>query len=157
MAFGVFLHRPDSKYDDVPSSRYQFPKLYLDRAKEVVGGWIVYYEPTKVPQTRGYFAVAKVARIVPDPAVWDMYIAEIEPETYLDFVDPVPLNGAGGQRNERGLGGRGQWSVRPLSAADFRRITSLGLPDEADFLPRVGDPLAQPFTNGPLCRDHLQH
>lgn len=141
MAFGVFLHRPDSKYDDVPSSRYQFPKLYLDRAKEVVGGWIVYYEPTKVPQTRGYFAVAKVARIVPDPTVRDMYIAEIEPETYLDFVDPVPLNGADGQRNEQGLGGRGQWSVRPLSASDFRRITSLGLPDEADFLPRVGEAL----------------
>lgn len=141
MAFGVFLHRPDSKYDDVPSSRYQFPKLYLERAKEVEGDWIVYYEPTKVPQTRGYFAVAKVARIVPDPALSDMYIAEIEPATYLDFVVPVPLNGADGQRNERGLGGRGQWSVRDLSAADFRRITSLGLPEEADFLPRVGEAL----------------
>ena len=139
MAFGIFVHKADSVYDDVPSLRYQFPKRYLGRANAIAGDWVVYYEPSKVPQTRGYYAVAKVARIVPDPSVTEMYVAEIEPETYLDFVVPVPLNAPDGQRNERGLGGRAQWAVRDLSAADFGRITSLGLPDEANFLPRVGE------------------
>jgi putative restriction endonuclease len=141
MAFGIFVHRADSIYDDVPSSRYQFPKPYLGRAKPLEGGWVIYYEPSKVPQSRGYFATAKVARIVLDSSAKDMFVAEIEPETYLDFVTPVPLNAPDGQRNERGLGGRAQWAVRDLSAEDFRRIISLGLPEQEDFLPRVGEVL----------------
>ena len=30
MAFGVFLHRTDSAYKDVPSEQYQFPKPYIN-------------------------------------------------------------------------------------------------------------------------------
>ena len=56
MAFGVFIHRTDSIYDDVPSERYQFPKQYLTRAQQCVGDWIVYLEPSKVKDTKGYFA-----------------------------------------------------------------------------------------------------
>ncbi|MCP5087701.1 MAG: restriction endonuclease, partial [Rhodobacteraceae bacterium] len=33
MAFGVFIHRTDSIYDDVPSVQYQFPNQYLTRAQ----------------------------------------------------------------------------------------------------------------------------
>ena len=56
MGFGVFIHRADSIYEDSPAERYQ----YLGRAEACAGDWIVYYEPRKVPETRGYFAVAKV-------------------------------------------------------------------------------------------------
>jgi hypothetical protein len=60
MGFGVFIHRSDSIYDDSPSEQYQFPSQYLRRAEACVGDWIIYYEPRKVAETRGYFAIAKV-------------------------------------------------------------------------------------------------
>lgn len=58
MGFGVFIHRSDSIYDDSPAERYQFPSQYLSRVEACVGDWIVYYEPRKITETRGYFAVA---------------------------------------------------------------------------------------------------
>ena len=73
MGFGVFIHRTDSIYDDSPAERYQFPRQYLGRVEASVGDWIVYYEPRKVPETRGYFAIAKVERVVPDPTALDMF------------------------------------------------------------------------------------
>jgi putative restriction endonuclease len=76
MAFGIFVHRTDSIYDDSPAERYQFPKQYLGRAKACEGDWIVYYEPSKVPLSKGYFAVAKVQEIVPDPGVDGMYFGD---------------------------------------------------------------------------------
>jgi putative restriction endonuclease len=53
MAFGAFVHRADSIYEDSPASQYQFPRQYLSRAQQCVGDWIVYYEPRKVPESRG--------------------------------------------------------------------------------------------------------
>jgi hypothetical protein len=52
MAFGIFIHRSDSIYDDIPSERYQFPKQYLSRAQQCEGDWIVYLEPSKVKETK---------------------------------------------------------------------------------------------------------
>ncbi|TJW78694.1 MAG: restriction endonuclease, partial [Mesorhizobium sp.] len=133
MGFGVFIHRPDSIYNDRPAEQYQFPRPYLRRAEACVGDWIIYYEPSKVDGTRGYYAVAKVQQIIPDPVTADMYLALIEPGTYLDFVNPVPFNGTDGLV-ERGLfndqgriSGRAQSAVRPISPADFNRIIDLGL------------------------------
>jgi len=143
MGKGVFIHRSDSIYDDSPAERYQFPRQYLGRVSACVGDWIIYYEPSKIQVTRGYFAVAKVAQVVPDPKAKDMYLALIEPGTYLDFVNPVPFNGAlglveRGVLNEAGkISGRAQSAVRPLSIADFNRIIDLGTAEEDDFLPRV--------------------
>lgn len=148
MARGVFLHRSDSIYDDSPAERYQFPKQYLGRASACVGDWVVYLEPSKVRFSRGYFAVAKVERIIPDPTSPGMYLALIEPGTYLDFANPVPFNGAlgiveRGVLNDGGkVSGRAQSAVRPLSIQDFNRIVDLGTADEADFLPRTGDAVA---------------
>ncbi|MEG3148525.1 HNH endonuclease [Sphingomonas sp. ZT3P38] len=146
MAFGVFIHRSDSIYDDRPDERYQFPRPYLTRAEQTVGDWILYYEPRKVPGTRGYFAVAKVARIIPDPGTPGMYIAVIEPGSYLDFANPVSF-GTPGDPVERGLlnaagaiSGRAQSAVRPLSAEDFNRIIALGLGGDDALLPRDDDP-----------------
>jgi putative restriction endonuclease len=147
MAFGVFIHRADSIYEDTPAERYQFPRQYLGRAQACEGDWIVYYEPRKVPGTKGYFAVAKVERIVPDPSAPGMYLALIEPGSYLDFAHPVPFadeNGVieRGVLNEEGnISGRAQAAVRALSPGDFNRIVEAGLQDEAPLLPR-SDPAA---------------
>src|ERR1700753_2712169 len=102
MGFGVFIHRSDSIYEDSPAERYQFPRQYLSRVEACIGDWIVYYEPSKVANTRGYFAVAKIQRVVPDPKTIGMYRAIIEPGSYLDFANPVPFNDATGPI-ERGV------------------------------------------------------
>lgn len=144
MGFGVFVHRSDSIYDDSPAERYQFPGQYLSRVEACVGDWIVYYEPTKIAETRGYFAVAKVERVIPDPTSPGMYLALIEPGSYLDFANPVPFRSAAGLI-ERGvlnasgrISGRAQAAVRPLSPDDFRRIVDTGLVD-TPLLPRSGE------------------
>ena len=96
MAFGVFIHRSDSIYEDTPAAQYQFPSQYLRRVEACVGDWIIYYEPSKVAETRGYFAIAKVSQVIPDPGKLGMYLALIESGSYLDFANPVPFNGAMG-------------------------------------------------------------
>lgn len=142
MAFGVFIHRTDSLYNDVPAERYQFPSQYLSRVSSCVGDWIVYYEPSKVKNSKGYYAVAKLEKIIPDPTTAKMYLALIEPGSYLDFANFVPFNGPQGiveqgVLNKNGkVSGRAQSAVRLLSGADFRRITELGLAFEESFLPR---------------------
>jgi len=143
MSFGVFVHRSDSAYDDSPAERYQFPGQYLGRVQACRNDWIIYYEPVKVPATRGYFAVAKVETVVQDPNAPGMYLAVIAPGSYLDFVNPVPFNETEGPI-ERGLlnpegrlSGRAQSAVRPIAAADFNRIVELGLADTAELLPRA--------------------
>lgn len=145
MSFGVFIHRADSIYDDSPAERYQFPKIYLQRASACIGDWIIYYEPVKLRGSKGYYAIAKVEQIVPDPKAPDMYLALIEPGSYLEFPNPVPFDdGTGlverGLLNEHGrISGRAQAAVRPISAIDFDRIITRGLAEGQALLPRVGD------------------
>jgi putative restriction endonuclease len=146
MGYGAFIHRADSIYDDSPAERYQFPSQYLGRVQSCVGDWVIYYEPRKVSETRGYFAIAKVERVVPDPMVQGMYLALIEPGSYLDFVNPVPFSDPSGVvvelgvLNEQGrISGRAQSAVRPVSSSDFNRIVTLGLNEGSPVLPRVGE------------------
>ncbi|TKB83139.1 MAG: restriction endonuclease [Mesorhizobium sp.] len=145
MGFGVFIHRSDSIYNDRPAEQYQFPSQYLRRVEACVGDWIIYYEPSKVDESRGYFAVAKVQQVIPDAAKPDMYLALIEPGTYLDFVNPVPFNGANGiveksvLNDEGRISGRAQSAVRPISPSDFDRIIDLGLNSSESLLPRVDE------------------
>lgn len=144
MSKGIFLHRPDSIYADRVAAQYQFPtKLYLSRMLPCVGDWIIYLESSKVKNSRGYFAVAKVSQVVPDPTDSTRSLAIIEPGTYLDFPNQIPFNGPLGVV-ERGVlngngqnSGRAQAAVRPLSDEDFNRIIDLGLADDEAFLPRV--------------------
>ena len=144
MTFGVFIHRSDSIYDDTPAEKYQFPEQYLDRARACIGDWIVYYEPRKVAETKGYYAVAKVERIIPDPSTPGMYLALIEPGSYLDFATPIPFADANGPieqgvLNDQGrISGRAQAAVRGLSASDFNRIVQAGLAEGDALLPRTG-------------------
>ena len=143
MTKGVFLHRADSIYDDFPEERYQFPKTYYSRAVQFIGDWIIYKEPEKAGR-QGYFAVAKVEQIVPDPTKPDMYLALIEPGSFLPFEHNVPFNDWDGMV-ERGvlnddgiISGRAQAAVRPIINADFNRIVERGIPDGDDLLPRQG-------------------
>ncbi len=73
-----------------------------------------------------------------------MYLALIEPGSYLEFPNPVPFDdGSGvietGLLNEQGrLSGRRQAAVRPISPKDFDRILTRGLAEEQPLLPRIG-------------------
>ncbi|KFC68824.1 hypothetical protein FF80_01779 [Devosia sp. LC5] len=146
MSFGVFIHRADSIYDDSPAERYQFPKPYLARASASIGDWIVYYEPVKVRGSKGYYAIARVSQIVPDPTASNMYLALIEPGSYLEFPNPVPFDDGNGLvetglLNEQGrVSGRAQAAVRPISPRDFDRILTRGLAEDQPLLPRIGLP-----------------
>ncbi len=153
MARGVFLHREDSRYDDLPAERYQFPPQYLSRASQFVGDWILYYEPRRGPTGKGYYAIARVEQIIPDPSSSSMYLALIEPGSYLPFERPVAFSGIDGvvERgvlNEAGrISGRAQAAVRPISIEDFNRILDLGIPDEDDLLPRAETAAEQSMKN----------
>jgi putative restriction endonuclease len=145
MGFGVFIHRSDSIYDDSPAEQYQFPSQYLRRVEACVGDWIIYYEPRKIAETRGYFAIAKVSQIISDSGAPGMYLALIEPGSYLDFANPVPFNGATGPvergvLNDQGrISGRAQSAVRPIAPDDFSRIIELGFEEKIPLLPRLDD------------------
>lgn len=144
MAFAVFIHRSDSIYSDIPAERYQFPARYLGTARSCEGDWITYLEPRRATNPRGYFAVAKVQQIVADPGMSGMYLAVIEPNTYLDFANAVPFNGPDGIVEQGLLNAQGkvsglrQSAVRPLSLRDFNRIVSAGLDEPDAVLPREG-------------------
>jgi len=149
MGFGVFIHRSDSIYDDSPAERYQFPSQYRGRVETCVGDWIIYYEPSKVAETRGYFAVARVQQVIRDPSAPGMYLALIEPGSYLEFANAVPFNDSNGPvergiLNEEGrISGRAQSAVRPLSQEDFNRIIAHGLRESAPVLPRLDTSVSQ--------------
>lgn len=139
---GVFVIGSHSIYEDEPERFYRFPPKWMRNASQVVGNWIVYQEPRRAGP-RGYYAVAKVEKVVPDPANSDMFLALIEPASYLEFGRDVPFQ-LDGQAVERGLlgpdgrlnNGRAIQSIRPISNADFNRIVGLGLVEEDELLPR---------------------
>jgi putative restriction endonuclease len=141
MAKGVFLYREDSRYEDRPWAVYQFPDVYLSRASQMVGDWIVYMEPVKAGR-KGYHAVARVDRITPDPSSPGMYLAIIDPTSYLDFDQNVPFQSSGSYPersvlNDAGnVSGRAQAAVRPIPVEDFNRIVGLGLDTHDELLPR---------------------
>ncbi|MGR3270558.1 hypothetical protein [Thalassococcus profundi] len=85
----VLLHKADSIYEDEPDVVYDFPRSYLKAIEEAVGDWIVYYEPVKAG-LRGYFAVAKIERVIPKPGAEGRFLAMIEPGTFLPFDREVP-------------------------------------------------------------------
>jgi putative restriction endonuclease len=142
---GVFVVGSHSIYEDQPERFYRFPPRWMANASKVVGNWIIYQEPKRAGR-RGYYAVAKVERIVPDPANEGMFLALIEPGSYLEFGRDVPFQ-LDGQAVERGLldpdgrlnNGRAVQSIRTISDSDFNRIVDLGLVDDDELLPRVDE------------------
>jgi putative restriction endonuclease len=90
-----------------------------------------------------------------------MYLALMEPGSYLDFATCVPFNDPEGPierglLNDRGrLSGRAQSAVRPISPDDFDRIIESGLQDRDAKLPRVGPQDQVPgFADAPAGFDH---
>jgi putative restriction endonuclease len=140
---GVFLHRRDTHYDDKPDERYQFPKKYLKAAAKIEGDWVIFREPVKAGD-KGFYAVAFVDKIVPDPTLADHYLALIQPGSYLDFPHSVPHR-IDGALVESGLS-NAQNAVRTLSSQDFVRIINLGLGEEEPILPRVDDLTGSSFA-----------
>ena len=138
----VFVIGSHSIYADEPDRFYRFPPRWLNAAARSVGQWILYQEPKRAGK-RGYYAVARVEQIVRDPADAGMFLALIEPGTYLEFGRDVPFQ-LDGQAVERGLldgngrlnNGRAIQSIRPISDEDFDRIVGLGLIEEDELLPR---------------------
>lgn len=131
----VLLHKADSIYDDEPDRVYDFPRTYLKAVEEGVGDWVVYYEPVKAGP-RGYFAVARISRVIEKPGVNGRFLALIEPGSFLPFDRDVPRL-VEGRTLERALtepdgapkkGGAVQLAVRRLPEADFARIVNRGLP-----------------------------
>jgi len=144
MAKAVFVHRPDSIYDDFPEERYQFPKMYLSRVKACEGDWIIYYEPRGGGGRLGYNAIAKVQEIVEDPSAQGLFFAVIEARSYLPLTNFVPFRGDTGYFETALAGvdgklntGRSRSAVRPISDSDFSRILQAGFRDDVDVLPRV--------------------
>jgi putative restriction endonuclease len=142
---GVFVIGSHSIYKDEPARFYRFGPRWMSAASKVVGNWILYQEPRRAGR-RGYYAVAKVERIVPDPATEGMYLALIQPGSFLEFGRDVSFQ-LDGRAIERGLldsdgrlnNGRATQSIRSISDADFNRIVDLGLVEEDELLPRVDE------------------
>lgn len=133
----VLLHKADSIYEDEPDTVYDFPKAYLKAMQEGIGDWVVYYEPVKAGP-RGYFAVARIDRIIPKPCSVGRYLALIAPSSFLPFDREVPRLVQGrpleqaliGPDGRAKTGGAQQLAVRRLPDADFAAIVQLGLPQD---------------------------
>jgi putative restriction endonuclease len=151
----VLLHRADSIYEDVPDERYDFPRTYLRAVEAGVGDWAVYYEPVKAGP-RGYFAVAKIAEVIPKPGAEGRFLAMMEPGSFLEFDRDIPrlqdgrpwetaLAGADGWPK---AGGAQQLAVRRLPDAEFAAIVRAGLPDDLERIEatRYGPGLAEPVV-----------
>ncbi|AXK43398.1 restriction endonuclease [Erythrobacter aureus] len=138
----VFLSGEHSPYGDQPERFYRFPRRLLNAASRSIDQWIIYQRPKRAGGP-DYFAVARVEQIVRDPSDDSMFLALIEPMTYLEFGRRVPFNVAG-RAVDRGLlledgrinGGRAVQSIRPISLEDFNRIVEFGMIDEDDLLLR---------------------
>jgi len=138
----VFVIGSHSIYADEPDRFYRFPQKWLNAAAQAVGQWIIYQEPKRAGR-RGYYAVAQVEQVVRDPGDPTMYLALIEPGSYLEFGRDVPFQ-LDGAAVERGLlysdgrlsNGRAIQSIRAIADEDFNRIVALGLIDADDLLPR---------------------
>lgn len=131
----VFDTKAGSPYDDDAAIRYHFPNAkYLPLAEQCVGDWVVYREPRDAGGSLAYFAVARVAEIIADPAAQSHSYALMA--DYLQFDTPVPFR-SGGRYEEGalrdlprpsdvGVSLRGR-SIRALTQEDFASIVLKGL------------------------------
>jgi len=139
MAKLVLMHKAGSIYEDEPDAAYDFPKSYLKAVREAVGDWVIYYEPVKAGP-RGYFAVARITRVIPKPGQDGRYLALIEPGSFLPFdrtvprlLDGRPIEAALRDEDDRPKkGGAQQLAVRRLPEGEFARIVNLGLPSDLE-------------------------
>lgn len=144
MAKAVYIASSHSTYKDRPGEWYHFPNSYLSRVAQTVGDWVIFYEG-RAGGARGYYAVQRVEKVVPDPEDPTHSYAILERSTELSFETYVPRTRASGQPYETGLpasGGNNSSAVRLISDGDFAAIITEGLQSDLvpDALPRVGEP-----------------
>lgn len=147
----VLLHKANSIYEDEPDRVYDFPKSYLKAVQEGVGDWAIYYEPVKAGP-RGYFAVARIASVIPKPGAEGRFLALVAPGSFLPFDRDVPRP-VGGRPHEAALmgadglpksGGAQQLAVRRLPEQEFAAIVRLGLPADLEAVEATRyDPVRQ--------------
>lgn len=145
---GVFEVSGNSRYDDFISERYHFPSYYLRHAKLLLDDWIVYRETRAMGGRMSYIAVARVARIDPDPADVSHYYARVA--DYLEFDRPVPYRDPTGRFAERLL----REMARPADAGRTLRRASVRTLDQSDFVSIVEAGLAD--TLAPENRIRLE-
>lgn len=146
MAKAVFTTKVDPSYDDLPETKYHFPRTYLRQAEQAVGDWIVYYEPRRPSielSSRGgrqaYFATARLTRIEADPNVANHFYGFVD--NYLEFDHPVPFRDGkfyyeSGLQREDGNTNRGAFgrAVRPLPDKEYELILQAGFVRTIDQL-----------------------
>ena len=153
MTNAVFIASDSSIYDDLVEERYHFPRTYLRQVEAAVGDWVVYYEPRRTtgPNSatgrQAYFAVARVAGVIPDPARAEHFYALIR--DYLPFDTAVPFRDHTGYREsklvrEDGKTNKGAFgrAVRELPGEELEDIVSRGIrigPEPWELTARVAD------------------
>jgi putative restriction endonuclease len=142
---GVLVVGSHSIYKDEPERFYRLGPKWLTAISKLVGSWIIYQEPRRAGP-RGYYATARIKSVVADPVDDAMYLALIEPGSFLEFGRDVPFQ-LDGRAIEQGLlypngrlnNGRAIQSVRSITDEDFNRIVDLGLVSSDELLPRQDD------------------
>ncbi len=154
VANAVLTTKVDPSYDDLPDTRYHFPKQYLGRIERIVGDLIVYYEPGRKGVSdsdrsgaKCYFAVGRVSRIEPSPKRDGTYYAMIE--DYLDFPRRVPFREGkffyeSALRKPDGSHNTGAFinAVRLVPPDEFQNILDTGFARLVDYRQ---DSLQRPF------------
>ena len=148
----VFVIGPRSTNADQPDTFYRLDEQWLMAAARAIGQWIVYQE-----SGRGYCAIARVEQIVRDPQNQGVYLALLEPGSYLEFGRDVALSVEGKGVERRLFDQNGGFNerlsiqpVRPISDDDFNRILGFGLVDAEDLLPSDD----RPGDNTNKCREN---
>ena len=155
---GVFVHKPDSPYDDVTGEKYHFPKNYLGRVEEIVGDLMVYYEKGERKGDNHYTGCARVKSITADTSRTGHFYAHLD--NYIDFDRRVYYRESGGFEKKLVLedgsinGGVAINAVRLIGDDEFARIINAGLSEEPEWPDRYdeneddGQPIEGPGTLG---------
>ncbi len=131
----VFEISGTSRYDDLITERYHFPKNYLAIARQCVGDWIIYRETGASGGRKAYIAAAFVTAIDKDPSDSGLFYARVE--QFLPFDRAIPYRNREGRFAEQFMRDYGDpatigrlmrgRSVRLLDGADFVAIVDAGL------------------------------
>jgi putative restriction endonuclease len=139
---GVFQTKISPAYDDLPESRYHFPKMYRNQVERTVGDWIVYYEPRRATADvlskggrQAYFAIARVTGMREDAKTPGHFYADVT--DYLPFDRAVPFREGGhfyesSMRGSNGgtNSGSAQRAVRNMPDEEFELILGAGFAAE---------------------------
>lgn len=139
MERGVFDTTANSRYNDDAASRYHFPRQYLETAKRLISGWIVYREPRGAGGSMGYFAAARVQSVIADAETADHFYALMSDYTPFDKTVPFSVDGRYAEQILRDLPDRSVVgrtlrgrSIRILLNEDFAAIVRCGLNETLD-------------------------